>query len=140
MRDERRELFSEKVLAGSRTYFFDVKESVDGKKYLVINESKGEVGKESYEHRRVMVFEEHILAFHKGLEKALEFMKSGINQSYEVEQIRRQYPKAYVKWTEDEDMQLKNEYTQGKAISELAVTFQRQPGAIRSRLQKLGLL
>jgi hypothetical protein len=141
MRAERKELFSEKVSAGSRTYFFNVKGSADGKKYLVINESRRDVGRKSYEHRRVMVFEEHVLAFHKGLKKALEFMKPGNKpKRYDVEQIRRRYPKAYVKWTEDEDMQLKNEYTHGKAISELAVTFQRQPSAIRSRLEKLRLL
>ncbi len=37
---ERKELFSEKLPAGSRTYFFDVKKSADGIKYLVISESR----------------------------------------------------------------------------------------------------
>ncbi|MEN4006879.1 MAG: hypothetical protein PQ964_05960 [Methanobacteriaceae archaeon] len=43
-------------------------------------------------------------------------------------------------WTEDEDNILKDEYIRGKRIDELASIFQRKPGAIRSRLQKLGLL
>ena len=68
----RKELFSERVSAGNRTYFFDVKESVDGAKYLVINESK-KVG-ETHEHNRVMVFEEDILAFNNGLKKAVKFI------------------------------------------------------------------
>jgi len=34
MTGERKELFPEKVSAGSRTYFFDVKESADGIKYI----------------------------------------------------------------------------------------------------------
>jgi hypothetical protein len=66
------ELFTEKVLAGKRTYFFDIKESENGAKYLVISESK-KVG-EMHEHNRVMIFEEDILAFHKALKKAVRFI------------------------------------------------------------------
>ena len=56
------------------------------------------------------------------------------------EKIRLKYPRAYVKWTRDEDDNLKNEYASGQEIGELAQRFQRQPAAIRSRLQKLGLI
>jgi len=71
---ERKELFSEKIIAGRRTYFFDVKESIDGTRYLVISESK-QISEEDYEHHRIMVFQEHIPIFVKGLNKALKFMK-----------------------------------------------------------------
>jgi len=73
MAGERKELFSEKVPAGSRTYFFDVKESADGIKYLVISESRQASG-ESYEHNRVMVFQEHLDAFSRGFKKAFKFV------------------------------------------------------------------
>ena len=56
------------------------------------------------------------------------------------EKIRQKYPRAYVKWSRDEDENLKNEYASGQQIGELAQRFQRQPAAIRSRLQKLGLI
>ena len=72
MSTEKKELFSEKIRAGSRTYFFDVKESANGSKYLVISESR-KVG-ESREHNRVMVFEEDIQSFNEGLKKAVDFM------------------------------------------------------------------
>lgn len=72
MSTEKKELFSEKVRAGSRTYFFDVKETASGSKYLVINESR-KVG-ESHEHKRVMVFEEDIQSFSEGFIKAVGFM------------------------------------------------------------------
>jgi hypothetical protein len=71
---ERKELFSERISAGNRTYFFDVKESVEGAKYLVISESK-RVGK-THEHNRVMVFEEDIRTFNRGLRKALKFIRA----------------------------------------------------------------
>lgn len=56
------------------------------------------------------------------------------------EKIRQKYPRAYVKWTRDEDENLQNEYASGQQIGELVNKFQRQPAAIRLRLQKLGLI
>jgi hypothetical protein len=56
------------------------------------------------------------------------------------EKIRQKYPRAYVKWSQEEDENLKKEYASCQQIGELAQRFQRQPGAIRSRLQKLGLI
>jgi hypothetical protein len=72
MSTEKKELFSERVKAGSRTYFFDVRESAGRSKYLVINESR-KVG-ESHEHKRVMVFEEDVQSFSEGFKKALDFI------------------------------------------------------------------
>jgi hypothetical protein len=134
--EERKELFTEKVTAGSRTYFFDVKESKDGAKYLVISESQqsgsGQV------HHRVMVFEENLEVFNEGLQKAVQYL--GIkSKAYSVEQMRQKHPKAYERWTSDEDEHLKAKYREGATIAELAVFFQRRDSAIRSRLAKLGL-
>lgn len=56
------------------------------------------------------------------------------------EKIRQKYPRAYVKWSREEDENLQNEYASGQQIGELVNKFQRQPAAIRSRLQKLGLI
>lgn len=53
---------------------------------------------------------------------------------------RKQYPRAYEPWNADEDKQLRLQYNQRESIDALAVEFQRQPSAIRSRLKRLGLL
>lgn len=66
------EIFSEKVVTNRRTYFFDVKETKDGAKYLVIGEVT-QVGSELERHR-VMVFEESLDAFMDGLDKAVDFI------------------------------------------------------------------
>jgi hypothetical protein len=65
-----KELSSEQVPAGRRTYFFDVKESKDGARYLVITESK-KAG-EARERNSVMVFEDDIVPFSKTLKKAVK--------------------------------------------------------------------
>jgi len=72
----------------------------------------------------------------------LESKKEGkvIPKSYNLETIRRRYPRAYEKWTEEDDVRLKIEYGKGLGIQPLSEMFQRQPGSIRSRLRKLGLV
>ncbi|NLG84384.1 MAG: DUF3276 family protein [Firmicutes bacterium] len=67
------ELFSEKVFAGSRTYFFDVKQGKDGVRYLVISESRPKEADPT--HHRVMVFEENLEAFNLGWQKEVEFLR-----------------------------------------------------------------
>ncbi|HVG18914.1 MAG TPA: DUF3276 family protein [Blastocatellia bacterium] len=69
------EIFSEKVVTRRRTYYFDVKETKDGSKYLVIGELT-QVGSELERHR-VMVFEESLDSFMDGLDKAVEFILNG---------------------------------------------------------------
>lgn len=69
------EIFSEKVMTGRRTYFFDVKETKEGSKYLVIGELT-QVGSELERHR-VMVFEESLDSFMNGLDKAVDFIIYG---------------------------------------------------------------
>jgi hypothetical protein len=57
MEQKRPELFSTGMAAGSRTYFFDVKESVNGTRYLKITESRRDPEGE-FEHSRVIVYEQ----------------------------------------------------------------------------------
>ena len=57
-----------------------------------------------------------------------------------LEKIRQQYPRAYEKWVEEEDTYLKSKYSEGLNVQELAGILQRKPGAIQSRLLRLGLI
>ena len=54
--------------------------------------------------------------------------------------LRRTHPRAYTTWTAEEDDQLKAAFARGEEIEHLATMFQRQPSAVRLRLQKLGLV
>ncbi|MCF7913297.1 MAG: PUR family DNA/RNA-binding protein [Candidatus Cloacimonetes bacterium] len=66
------EIFNEEVPAGRRTYFFDVKINKDKQKYLKITESKRT--DHGYEHRRIMIFEEHFDEFFEGLDIVKEYL------------------------------------------------------------------
>jgi ATP-dependent DNA helicase RecQ len=51
--------------------------------------------------------------------------------------IKQHHPRAYEKWTQEEDADLLSLYSTGTSLSQLAAHFQRQPSAIRLRLAKL---
>lgn len=55
-------------------------------------------------------------------------------------EIRKQHPRAYLYWTAQEEEKLRSLYQSGMKISALAEVFERQSGAIRNRLTKLGCL
>src|SRR4051812_30070606 len=56
-----------------------------------------------------------------------------------VKAARREFPKAYAPWTKPEETELLRRYKLGQSVDEIAQALERQPGAIRSRLQKLGV-
>jgi hypothetical protein len=132
------ELFSTRVAAESRTHFVDVQRAANGAKYLKISESRQGEEKE-HEHQRVMVFEENIVAFIHAITEAMPFMRPDAPPG-RLSKLREKHARAYAKWTSEEDARLRAEFTNGTNRAELAAIFDRQPSAIKSRLQKLGLL
>jgi hypothetical protein len=72
--EEKKELFSLKVRAGKRTYFFDVKETIHGKKYVEITESKS-IDKSGFERYNIIIFEEDLEKFKKALIEVIDFIK-----------------------------------------------------------------
>lgn len=58
------------------------------------------------------------------------------DEAFEARKTRR---RAYMPWTPKEDGRLEERVREGACVHTLAAEFERQPGAIRSRLKKLGL-
>lgn len=76
---ESQEVFSEKIKAGKRTYFFDVKSTRQGDYYLTITESKKELTEdrgEVFKKRTVFVYKEDIVKFEKALSTCVSQMRS----------------------------------------------------------------
>ena len=57
-----------------------------------------------------------------------------------MDKQKQMYAKAYAPWTEEDDNRLKQLYAEGRSVAELMEIFERNRGAIRSRLKKVGLL
>ena len=76
----------------------------------------------------------------KRLKKYLKAYKQLTGEPlYSVYACQQKYPNAYMPWTEADDLELRRLLCNGATMEELSVNFQRKPGAIVSRLKKLGL-
>ncbi len=72
--NQREEVFSVKVRAGKRTYFFDVKSTKANDYYLTITESKkrmGDDGSAFYEKHKIFLYREDFQKFSEGLQEAV---------------------------------------------------------------------
>lgn len=73
-------------------------------------------------------------------EEALRLNCSPKDYQTRLAQIKSRYPQAYAPWTSQDDKELVAMYQAGKQILAIAEHFQRQPSAIRSRLNKLNVV
>lgn len=67
-----REKQSEMIKAGAKTYFFDIKETREGKPFLIITESRLRPEGEKPERSSIMVFKENIEDFSYVVKKMAE--------------------------------------------------------------------
>lgn len=78
-------LFSESVKAGKRIYYFDVKQSRNGDKYIAITESKkivdnsAEVPRFSFEKHKLFLYKEDYEKFVTALTKVLAVAKDELS-------------------------------------------------------------
>lgn len=76
----------------------------------------------------------------KRLKKYLKAYKQLTGEPrYSVYACRQEFPNAYTPWTDNNDEELLSLWGEGATVEELAEHFRRKPGAIHSRLKKLGL-
>jgi hypothetical protein len=70
------EIFTKRVRAGKRTYFFDVKSTKSEKDfYITITESK-RVGEEEYEKHKVFLYKEDFEKFRDALDETVDYVQS----------------------------------------------------------------
>lgn len=73
---EREEVFSKKVRAGKRTYFFDVKATRSGDYYLTLTESKKRLEDGVFVKHKIFLYKEDFEKFTEGLTETIEYIKS----------------------------------------------------------------
>ncbi len=101
---EREEVFSKAVKAGKRTYFFDVKETKQGERYITITESKrkfdNDGGTFSYEKHKIFLYKEDYSKFKNALEGIIRFVETGEEPIFEDDE-NQQEAESFVKDFED---------------------------------------
>ena len=72
---EREEVFSKKVRAGKRTYFFDVKATRSNDYYVTITESKKRFEDGQFIKHKIFLYKEDFEKFAEGLQDVVEYIK-----------------------------------------------------------------
>lgn len=80
------EIFTKRVRAGKRTYFFDVKSTKSEKDFFItITESK-RVGEQQYEKHKIFLYKEDFEKFRNALEETVGYIENNLLTSVADEQ------------------------------------------------------
>lgn len=94
-RYEQEEIYSQRIKAGKRTYFFDVKATRGQDYYLTITESKRRLRDDdtfSYEKHKIFLYKEDFLKFVDALQDAVEYVREELLTAEEVAELDRPRP------------------------------------------------
>ena len=143
---KKQSLYSEKLEAGNRKFYFDIRETEKGSNYFTVNEITVKENEDD-QRRQIMVFENEIDRFAAALVRTLlHFNVKEKTQAPTEARVARmneakaKYSRAYEPWTKKKDVELALLYSQGKTMTEIGESLQRNPGAINIRIEKLGLV
>jgi hypothetical protein len=87
---DREEVFSKKVRAGKRTYFFDVKATRSNDYYVTITESKKRLEDGVFVKHKIFLYKEDFEKFAEGLKDTIEYIKGNqevVEKRYEYNEV-----------------------------------------------------
>ncbi|MEM7037154.1 MAG: DUF3276 family protein [Bacteroidota bacterium] len=87
--NSRSEVYSTKIRAGKRTYFFDVKETRSQDYYITITESKRRFGGDGYDKHKIFLYKEDFNKFMKCLTETIDYVKTQLLPDYDYEEFDR---------------------------------------------------
>ncbi|WP_017733665.1 DUF3276 family protein [Nafulsella turpanensis] len=85
---EKAEIYSQRVRAGKRTYFFDVKSTRSNDYYLTITESKRRLKDDGYvyEKHKIFLYKEDFEKFLEALKDSVDHVKTELMPEYDFSQ------------------------------------------------------
>lgn len=98
----RAEVYSTKIRAGKRTYFFDVKETRSNDYYITITESKRKFNGEGYDKHKIFLYKEDFNKFMGSLNATIDHVKTNLMPDYNYDEFDRE--NYYEDDEEDEDV------------------------------------
>ena len=86
---DRAEIYSQRVRAGKRTYFFDVKATRSNDYYLTITESRRRYKDDGYfyEKHKIFLYKEDFNKFMSALEETVDHVKEELMPEYDFNQF-----------------------------------------------------
>ncbi len=106
---EKAELYSKRVRAGKRTYFFDVKSTRGNDYYLTITESKRRFKEDGfvYEKHKIFLYKEDFDKFIEALKEVVDHVKTDLMPDFDFSQFEREDFASTAEEGESQDTELK---------------------------------
>ncbi|MCE2786981.1 MAG: DUF3276 family protein [Bacteroidota bacterium] len=86
---ERQEIFSKKIRAGKRTYFFDVKSTKGNDYFITITESKKKFEDGSFVKHKIFLYKEDFNKFQEALGETISHVKTELMPEYNFDEFTR---------------------------------------------------
>lgn len=86
---EQQEIFSKKIRAGKRTYFFDVKSTKGNDYFITITESKKRFEDGSFVKHKIFLYKEDFNKFMEALTDTVNHVKTELMPEYNFEEFNR---------------------------------------------------
>lgn len=86
----RDEVYSEKIRAGKRTYFFDVRSTRSNDYYITITESKRRFNGKGYDKHKIFLYKEDFNKFLASLTKTVDHVKTELMPDYDYDEFDRE--------------------------------------------------
>lgn len=85
---EKEEIYSNRLRAGKRTYFFDIKATKGNDYFLTITESKKRFKQDGfyYEKHKIFLYKEDLEKFSEALLEAVDYIKNELLPEYDFSQ------------------------------------------------------
>ncbi len=104
---EQKEIFSQRVRAGKRTYFFDVKATRSNDYYLTITESKKRFkddGSFTFEKHKLFLYKEDFNKFVEALNQSVNYVKEELMPEVDFDKFgREEYEKKEISSSSEGD-------------------------------------
>lgn len=117
-RSDNSEVFSTKIRAGKRTYFFDVKETRSSDYYITITESKRRFSGDGYDKHKIFLYKEDFNKFMDSLNETINHVKTNLMPDYNYDEFAR-----------DSDFEEENNYDGPRTIAADTGPNYNSPGA-----------
>jgi hypothetical protein len=90
-------VYSKRIRAGKRrTYFFDVRSTRGNDYYLTITESRKRFNEDGYDRHKIFLYKEDFNKFVKGLNEAVEYVKTDLMPDFDFDAFNHEYPEGEV--------------------------------------------
>ena len=115
---EKTEIYSKRVRAGKRTYFFDIKSTRSNDFYLTITESKKKFKEDGffYEKHKIFLYKEDFGKFIEALNETVQHLKTELMPEVDFDKLEEEQTNYYEKQVET----IQEESTEKSASSDLS--------------------